>query len=138
MLSSTILYMNVFSQKLEGLLNLFIEVRYGKTSKEKIDGIIKSRKNKILSTKEFQTLKFKDVSFSYNTKDGENISILKNISLQINKGGLSMENKFGLAYAANGVAATENDWHTQKQPDFAYEYDDFKGSCNLKVISSKH
>ena len=68
MLSSTILYMNVFSQKLEGLLNLFIEVRYGKTSKEKIDEIIKSRKNKILSTKEFQTLKFKDVSFSYNTK----------------------------------------------------------------------
>lgn len=57
-----------------------------KRAKKKIDGIIKSRKNKILSTKEFQTLKFKDVSFSYNTKDGENISILKNISLQINKG----------------------------------------------------
>ena len=86
MLSSTILYMNVFSQKLEGLLNLFIEVRYGKTSKEKIDGIIKSKRNKILSAEEFKTLNLNDVSFSYNTKDRESIPVLKNINLQINKG----------------------------------------------------
>ena len=86
MLSSTILYMNVFSQKLEGLLKLFIEVRYGKTSKEKIDKIIKSKRNKILSAEEFQTLNLSDVSFSYNTKNGESIPILKNINLQINKG----------------------------------------------------
>lgn len=86
MLSSTILYMNIFSQKLEELLNLFIEVRYGKTSKEKIDGIIKLKKNKIVSTEEFQTFKFNDVSFSYNTKDGESIPVLKNINLQINRG----------------------------------------------------
>lgn len=37
------------------------------------------------------------------------------IDTRVKEGGLSMENKFGLAYAANGVAATENDWHTQKQ-----------------------
>lgn len=86
MLSSTILYMNIFSQKLEELLKLFIEVRYGKTSKEKIDKIIKSKRNKILSTEEFQTLNLSDVSFSYNTKNGESIPILKNINLQINKG----------------------------------------------------
>ena len=86
MLSSTILYMNVFSQKLEGLLKLFIEVRYGKTSKEKIDKIIKSKRNKILSAEEFQTLNLSDVSFSYNTKNGESIPIQKNINLQINKG----------------------------------------------------
>lgn len=86
MLSSTILYMNVFSQKLEGLLKLFIEVRYGKTSKEKIDGIIKSKRNKILSAEEFKTLNLNDVSFSYNTKDRESIPVLKNINLQINKG----------------------------------------------------
>ena len=86
MLSSTILYMNIFSQKLEELLKLFIEVRYGKTSKEKIDGIIKSKRNKILSAEEFKTLNLNDVSFSYNTKDGESIPVLKNINLQINKG----------------------------------------------------
>lgn len=86
MLSSTILYMNIFSQKLEELLKLFIEVRYGKTSKEKIDGIIKSKRNNILSAEEFQTLNLSDVSFSYNTKNGESIPILKNINLQINKG----------------------------------------------------
>ncbi|WP_024470402.1 ATP-binding cassette domain-containing protein, partial [Treponema pedis] len=87
MLGSTILYMNIFSQKFEELLNLFIEVRYGKVNKEKIDDIIKSKKNKIvLPEDKFKTLELHDVSFSYKTKEGQQKQVLKNINLRINKG----------------------------------------------------
>ncbi len=103
MLASTILYLNTFAQKLEYLLNLFVKLRFGKVSKNKIDDIknIEIEKN-ILNDgnsdfNNFQSLKLENISFTYpNSKNDEkdeevdniknNLPILKNINLEIKKG----------------------------------------------------
>ncbi|MEL3907767.1 MAG: ABC transporter ATP-binding protein [Treponemataceae bacterium] len=107
MLTSTILYLNVFSQKLEEILWTFLDLRYGKTSKDKLEKINLGKKDlTFLPVTDDFLINLKNVFFAYpetemkknkeENTDGKNAKekiegktqkfALENISATIHKG----------------------------------------------------